>query len=148
MSIATKARRLEQLTEGVAERGRHEDLRQGAIILIVHRLRQPRRNSGRIKCAHVRTEGRGPLRFPSAFSIPVEYHSPTQNGLGAALPEQHNGGIEETMDAWRTSCPRLPVWEDAADHRLVSIDHTNGRPVVRVMQPGRRLKKPRPECVA
>jgi len=21
----------------------------------------------------------------------------------------------ETMDAWRTSCPRLPVWEDATD---------------------------------
>lgn len=21
----------------------------------------------------------------------------------------------ETMDAWRTSCPRLPVWEDASD---------------------------------
>lgn len=20
---------------------------------------------------------------------------------------------QETMDAWRTSCPRLPVWEDA-----------------------------------
>jgi len=23
----------------------------------------------------------------------------------------------ETMDAWRTSCPRLPVWEDAGDGR-------------------------------
>jgi hypothetical protein len=22
---------------------------------------------------------------------------------------------EEVMDAWRTSCPRLPVWEDAND---------------------------------
>ncbi|HEX5823576.1 MAG TPA: hypothetical protein VFY18_03860 [Candidatus Limnocylindrales bacterium] len=21
----------------------------------------------------------------------------------------------ETMEAWRTSCPRLPVWEDATD---------------------------------
>jgi len=21
----------------------------------------------------------------------------------------------DTMDAWRTSCPRLPVWEDATD---------------------------------
>jgi len=22
---------------------------------------------------------------------------------------------EEVMDVWRTSCPRLPVWEDAND---------------------------------
>jgi hypothetical protein len=27
----------------------------------------------------------------------------------------------ETMDAWRTSCPRLPVWEDALDNGLVVI---------------------------
>jgi D-3-phosphoglycerate dehydrogenase len=29
---------------------------------------------------------------------------------------------EETMDAWRTSCPRLPVWEEATDLGLVSIE--------------------------
>lgn len=27
----------------------------------------------------------------------------------------------ETMDAWRTSCPRLPVWEDAVESGLVEI---------------------------
>lgn len=27
----------------------------------------------------------------------------------------------ETMEAWRTSCPRLPVWEDATEHRLVAV---------------------------
>jgi hypothetical protein len=27
---------------------------------------------------------------------------------------------EEVMDAWRTSCPRLTVWEDAVDRGLVS----------------------------
>ncbi len=26
---------------------------------------------------------------------------------------------EEVMDAWRTSCPRLTVWEDAVDQGLV-----------------------------
>jgi hypothetical protein len=26
----------------------------------------------------------------------------------------------EVMDAWRTSCPRLPVWEEATDRGLVS----------------------------
>lgn len=25
----------------------------------------------------------------------------------------------QTMDAWRTSCPRLPVWEEAVDRQLV-----------------------------
>jgi hypothetical protein len=27
----------------------------------------------------------------------------------------------ETMEAWRTSCPRLPVWEDATGHNLVAV---------------------------
>jgi hypothetical protein len=26
---------------------------------------------------------------------------------------------EQTMDAWRTSCPKLPVWEEATDRGLV-----------------------------
>lgn len=26
----------------------------------------------------------------------------------------------EVMDAWRTSCPRLPIWEDAVDFGLVA----------------------------
>jgi hypothetical protein len=25
----------------------------------------------------------------------------------------------DVMDAWRTSCPRLPVWEDATDRGFV-----------------------------
>jgi hypothetical protein len=28
----------------------------------------------------------------------------------------------ETMDAWRTSCPRLSVWEDALDDGLIQIE--------------------------
>jgi hypothetical protein len=27
---------------------------------------------------------------------------------------------DEVMDAWRTSCPRLTVWEDAVDRGLVA----------------------------
>jgi D-3-phosphoglycerate dehydrogenase len=50
----------------------------------------------------------------------------------------------ETMDAWRTSCPRLPVWEDANDEGLVSITDRNGRPCVCVTPEGfeflRRLR--------
>ena len=32
--------------------------------------------------------------------------------------------------------PRLPVWEDATDHGLVSIEQANGHPVVRVTPAG------------
>ena len=28
----------------------------------------------------------------------------------------------ETMDAWRTSCPRLSVWEDALGEGLLRVD--------------------------
>jgi hypothetical protein len=30
----------------------------------------------------------------------------------------------DVMDAWRTSCPRLPVWEDAVDRGLVRREAT------------------------
>jgi hypothetical protein len=33
----------------------------------------------------------------------------------------------EVMDAWRTSCPRLPVWEDAKDRGFVSCHREPGR---------------------
>ena len=53
---------------------------------------------------------------------------------------------QETMDAWRTSCPRLPVWEDASDRRLVETATSNGRSVVRVTPAGLTLlKEKRPQ---
>jgi hypothetical protein len=33
----------------------------------------------------------------------------------------------EVLDAWRTSCPRLPVWEDANDRGFVERCHELGR---------------------
>jgi hypothetical protein len=33
---------------------------------------------------------------------------------------------DETMDAWRTNCPRFPVWEDAHSSGLVRVAHQNG----------------------
>lgn len=35
----------------------------------------------------------------------------------------------DVMDAWRTSCPRLTVWEDAIDADLVTRVHTAGQPI-------------------
>jgi len=43
---------------------------------------------------------------------------------------------EEVMDAWRTSCPKLPVWEDANDLGLVVVERANGRTVVRITPAG------------
>ncbi|MGB6429647.1 MAG: hypothetical protein WBF06_03610 [Candidatus Acidiferrales bacterium] len=44
---------------------------------------------------------------------------------------------EQVMEAWRTSCPKLPVWEDANDLRLVMRDEVNGRSVVKITAAGR-----------
>lgn len=43
---------------------------------------------------------------------------------------------EEVMDAWRTSCPKLPVWEDANDRGLVRVEEVNGRSVVKITPSG------------
>jgi hypothetical protein len=43
---------------------------------------------------------------------------------------------EDVMDAWRTSCPRLPVWEDANDRGLIAQERVNGRTLVRVTPAG------------
>lgn len=38
---------------------------------------------------------------------------------------------QETMEAWRTSCPRLPVWEDACERGFVERAVANNRVLVR-----------------
>jgi hypothetical protein len=43
---------------------------------------------------------------------------------------------EETMDAWHTSCPKLPVWEEANDAGLVALDAADGQRIVRVTRAG------------
>jgi hypothetical protein len=54
---------------------------------------------------------------------------------------------EETMDAWRTSCPRFPVWEEANERKLVAKEHLNGRTVVRVTSSGLGLLELRRESI-
>lgn len=45
----------------------------------------------------------------------------------------------DVMEAWRTSCPRLPIWEEANDRGLVTRALENGRAVVRLTIAGRAL---------
>jgi hypothetical protein len=33
----------------------------------------------------------------------------------------HPRPYAEVMEAWRTSCPRLPVWEEAVDRGLLEL---------------------------
>jgi hypothetical protein len=50
---------------------------------------------------------------------------------------------EEVMDAWRTSCPKLPVWEDANDRGLLMREEANGRCMVRITPSGIALLEQR-----
>ena len=50
-------------------------------------------------------------------------------------------GYAETMEAWRTSCPRLQVWEDATADGLVRLEAgvgaTQGEARVALTEAGR-----------
>jgi hypothetical protein len=50
---------------------------------------------------------------------------------------------EEVIEAWRTSCPRLPVWEDANERGLLMTGAGNGRMMVQVTEAGRVLLEQR-----
>lgn len=65
----------------------------------------------------------------------LEWIGPTPRPLG------------EVLDAWRTSCPRLPVWEEANDRGfLVRLSEPGRGPVVSVSDTGSAyLRKCRPE---
>ena len=46
----------------------------------------------------------------------------------------------EVMEAWRTSCPRLTVWEDAVDQGLVARrPQPDGPMLVELTRAGRRF---------
>lgn len=44
----------------------------------------------------------------------------------------------DVMDAWRSSCPRFPVWEDARADGLVRQRAVDGRRGVELTEAGRR----------
>jgi hypothetical protein len=50
---------------------------------------------------------------------------------------------EDVMETWRTSCPKLPVWEDANDRGLVTKEEANGRCIVRITASGLALLEQR-----
>jgi len=48
---------------------------------------------------------------------------------------------EQVIEAWRTSCPKLPVWEDANDRGFVEISVERGTEhrVVRITAAGQEF---------
>lgn len=52
----------------------------------------------------------------------------------------------EVMDAWRTSCPRLPIWEDAVDSGFVvrTADRRRGTMVEVTARGAAFLREARP----
>jgi D-3-phosphoglycerate dehydrogenase / 2-oxoglutarate reductase len=52
----------------------------------------------------------------------------------------------EVMEAWRTSCPRLPVWEDANDRGFVTRGRLDGSGELVLVTPAGRahLRQQRP----
>ena len=54
----------------------------------------------------------------------------------AVKPRPHR----EVMDAWRTSCPRLTVWEDSIDAGYIARTHAaDGGQSIRLTQAGREF---------
>lgn len=43
---------------------------------------------------------------------------------------------QDVIDVWRTSCPKLPVWEDAKDRGFVAIENSTGCELVIVTAAG------------
>jgi hypothetical protein len=64
---------------------------------------------------------------------------PTLEALIADLLEWLAAGertYQQVMEAWRTSCPKLPVWEDANDRGLVTSRRVDGRTLIGVSPSG------------
>jgi hypothetical protein len=54
----------------------------------------------------------------------------------------------DVIDAWRTSCPRLTVWEDAMDRGFAAREHAPGREVtIRLTAAGREFLRERGRMV-
>jgi hypothetical protein len=57
------------------------------------------------------------------------------------IAKRRGVGYEEVMEAWRTSCPKLPVWEDANERGLVTTECADR--IVRITPAGLALLEQR-----
>jgi len=47
----------------------------------------------------------------------------------------HARPYAEVLEAWRTSCPRLPVWEEANERGFIDHRHEQGHEALVVVSP-------------
>jgi hypothetical protein len=72
--------------------------------------------------------GRRPNRGSQVVRPPKTSAETSEQAAAAALTLQFLDYIAdgrtygETMEAWRSTCPRMPIWEDAVRHGLVRIE--------------------------
>jgi hypothetical protein len=69
------------------------------------------------------------LRFLTMTSQPMEFQLTAPEPLVIDLVRwvaARSRTYRETMDAWRTSCPRLPVWEDALESGFLEVARAEG----------------------
>jgi len=52
--------------------------------------------------------------------------------------EREPRSYSEAVETWRTSCPRLSIWEDAIADRIVEVVRGSSGPTVVVSDRGRR----------
>ena len=50
---------------------------------------------------------------------------------------------DEAIEAWHTSCPKLPVWEEANERGLITRVRANGHAVVQITAAGTALLEQR-----
>jgi hypothetical protein len=80
------------------------------------------------------------LGYPFAMSTVTTSLIRDLVGWLAAGPRPY----DEVMEAWRTSCPRLTVWEDAVDDGLVVRRAGEGGVLVELTPKGQALAAGRP----
>jgi hypothetical protein len=80
-----------------------------------------------------RCEGPNFLGFSWAHLLTWMVHSPMNDNLDNLILDllEWLGPARrpylEVLDAWRTSCPRLPVWEEAKDRSFLELHHAPGQ---------------------
>jgi hypothetical protein len=52
----------------------------------------------------------------------------------------------ETIEAWRTHCPRISPWEDALAQGLIAIERSDGRSLVVLTDAGAAHRRGVPEA--
>jgi len=68
-----------------------------------------------------------------ALTYPVDVSASVLTCELLAWIDCRTRSYEETIDAWKTSCPRLSVWDDAVIDGLVRIDRRPGKGAVVVL---------------